>query len=229
MWHVVSVNLTSCARLVYLSPVMLSHALCVVIENSHQEPVQIGTVSYSYIIRQVVGSGPALSEVRSHRRYALDIRRLHPANQGGKGRWFHEIVPVCLLVPRCDREIRDSRNPFSLWRGAPICADPESDPDYYQREDDALAYTSYSMFGQIGNILTINDVSCDMNSVRWFSTGYDRQTERTKSSMMYCALLPEAYAAMTEIKAEEYKAPDSITITMTGKSVEFMLACFISC
>jgi hypothetical protein len=134
-------------------------------------------------------SGPALFKVRSHRRHALDIRMLHPANRGGKCRRFHKIVAVCLLVPTCDRV---SMSPFSLWRGAPVCADPEPDPDNYQGEDDALVDTSYSMFEQIGNILTTDDVSCDMNDVRWFSTGYDRQTERTKSSMMYCALLPEA-------------------------------------
>jgi len=47
-----------------------------------------------------------------------------------------------------------------------------------------------------------------------------------KSRIIYCELFPEAYAARAEIKPEEYIAPDSITMIITGKRVEDMPACF---
>jgi len=49
-----------------------------------------------------------------------------------------------------------------------------------------------------------------------------------KSIIMYCELFPEAKAAIMEIKAAEYIAPDSTIITMTGKRVECTRACFSS-
>jgi len=51
-------------------------------------------------------------------------------------------------------------------------------------------------------------------------------SEGRKSIIIYCELFPEAYAAIMEIKATEYTAPDSTIITMTGKRVECMRYCF---
>jgi hypothetical protein len=45
---------------------------------------------------------------------------------------------------------------------------------------------------------------------------------------MYCALFPEVYVTTTEIKAEEYIAPESMTMTMTGKNIEFLRPGFAS-
>jgi len=49
-----------------------------------------------------------------------------------------------------------------------------------------------------------------------------------KSTIMYCELLPASYAAIMEIKAAAYRAPDSMIITMTGKRVECIRVCFSS-